>query len=126
MTLAAEHADAMIEAFANYDANVKDEKAAINVVFSRTVGTVSWPYAQSHLCPVPVCLTAASQPGVISYVQVFYNGPEPPAGIFEDVLAIPATVSDIKTRTVGNLVSTLQFPVLVRCVAALGSIRAWP
>ena len=116
----------MIEAFAKYDANVKDKKAAINVVFSRTVGTVSGPYSQYHLFPVLMRSIAGSQPGVISYVQVFYNGPEPPAGIFEDVLAIPATVSDIKTRTVGNLVSTLQFPVLVRCVAAICLILACP
>lgn len=35
-------------------------------------------------------------PGVSQLV--FYDAPEPPAGIFEDFLAIPHFTSDVKTR----------------------------
>ena len=50
---------------------------------------------------------------------VFYNGPTPPNGLFDDFLAIPALVNDIKTRDFSNLIrSTAGNPTLgLRCVS---------
>ena len=37
---------------------------------------------------------------------VFYNGPTPPNGLFDDFLAIPALVKNIKTRDFSNFIGS--------------------
>ncbi|KAH9054940.1 FAD dependent oxidoreductase [Lactarius vividus] len=55
---------------------------------------------------VPVIYTPA---GAISAALVFYNGPTPPPGIFDDFLAIPANQSDVKTRSFVDLFNSAAF-----------------
>lgn len=38
-------------------------------------------------------------------VLIFYNGPTPPAGLFDSLLAVPALSTDLKTRPFTDLVS---------------------
>ena len=40
------------------------------------------------------------------YMLMFYNGPTPPNGLFDDFLAIPALVNDIKTRDFAGFVGS--------------------
>ena len=44
------------------------------------------------------------QPGIS--LLMFYDGPTPPSGIFDDFLAIPHFTKDVKTRTFLDLVMT--------------------
>jgi hypothetical protein len=44
---------------------------------------------------------------VFPSVQLFYDAPEPPAGLYDAFLAIPATSSSARTRT---LLEVLQMP----------------
>ncbi len=37
---------------------------------------------------------------------MFYNGPTPPDGIFDDFLAIPASAQDISTRSFFDLINS--------------------
>ena len=39
-------------------------------------------------------------------MEVFYDGPQPPAGIFDDFLAIPSVAEDIGTKSFLELVQT--------------------
>ncbi|KAH8116010.1 FAD-binding domain-containing protein [Phellopilus nigrolimitatus] len=43
---------------------------------------------------------------VVALVFIFYDGPTPPAGIFDSLLAIPTVASEVKTQTFVNFVST--------------------
>ncbi|TFK36628.1 hypothetical protein BDQ12DRAFT_686234 [Crucibulum laeve] len=59
----------------NFSNNVKDTKAGINTLYNFSNGS-------------------------ISIVQIiFYNGPLPPAGIFDELLAIPSLSKNIKTSS---------------------------
>ncbi|KAI9437987.1 FAD-binding domain-containing protein [Lactarius indigo] len=62
-----------------------DTRAALNVATSYTPG------------------------GVIPIAVVFYNAPTPAPGIFDDFLAIPTNQSDVKTRSLVDLVNSLAF-----------------
>ncbi|KAH9054949.1 hypothetical protein EDB87DRAFT_1644067 [Lactarius vividus] len=62
-----------------------DTKAALNVATSYTPG------------------------GVIPIAVIFYNAPTPTPGIFDDFLAIPTNQSDVKTRSLVDLVNSLAF-----------------
>lgn len=44
-------------------------------------------------------------PGGIMILQFFYNGPTPPEGLFDDLLAIPSFNEDVKTRSFADLLS---------------------
>ncbi|KAI9449854.1 FAD-binding domain-containing protein [Lactarius psammicola] len=45
--------------------------------------------------------------GVTSIAIMFYNAPTPTPGIFDDFLAIPTNQSDVKTRSLGDMVDSL-------------------
>ncbi|KAI9437994.1 FAD-binding domain-containing protein [Lactarius indigo] len=47
--------------------------------------------------------------GAISIALVFYNAPIPAPGIFDEFLAIPNNKSDVKTRSVVDLFTSLSF-----------------
>lgn len=51
-------------------------------------------------------------------VLVFYNGPTPPAGLFDPLLAVPALSTNLKTRPFTDLVSASPSNVTagLRCV----------
>ncbi|EPQ50806.1 FAD dependent oxidoreductase [Gloeophyllum trabeum ATCC 11539] len=67
-------------AAANFAANVTDPKAGIITTYNFLLG----------------------EPGVSQIL--FYDGEEPPAGIFDEFLAIPHFTEDIKTRSFSSLV----------------------
>ncbi|KAF9002470.1 FAD dependent oxidoreductase [Cyathus striatus] len=67
-------------ATANFSANVKDPKAGIITTYNYLLG----------------------QPGISQIL--FYDGPSPPAGVFDDFLSIPYFTKDVKTRSLSSLV----------------------
>ena len=46
---------------------------------------------------------------VTSIAIVFYDAPTPASGIFDDFLAIPTNQSDVKTRSLVDMVNSLAF-----------------
>lgn len=72
--------DAIAAATANFYANVTDAKAAI----------------------LPTFNFASNTP--IGEVSIFYDGPTPPDGMFDEFLAIPALSQDISTRSFLSLI----------------------
>jgi hypothetical protein len=56
-------------------------------------------------------VAAANQPGVpagvgLLLLQLFYDGPTPPAGLFDELLAVPSFMEDVSTRSFFSLVAT--------------------
>ncbi|KAI0794889.1 FAD-binding domain-containing protein [Abortiporus biennis] len=74
--------DKVVAATSKFSAEVNDPKAAIITTFNALAGL----------------------PGVT--LLIFYNGPTPPAGIFDDFLAIPHFTKDISTRSFLSLVKS--------------------
>ncbi|PCH36093.1 FAD-binding domain-containing protein [Wolfiporia cocos MD-104 SS10] len=72
--------EAVKAATANFYANVTDPKAAIITSFNYDLGLI------------------------ITEVSMFYDGPTPPDGIFDEFLAIPAVDQDISTRSFLSLI----------------------
>ncbi|KAF9818098.1 hypothetical protein IEO21_02940 [Rhodonia placenta] len=72
--------DALAAATANFYANVTDPKAAIITSFNYDLGAS------------------------VVEVSMFYDGPTPPDGIFDEFLAIPAITQDISTRSYYSLI----------------------
>ncbi|KAI0260039.1 FAD-binding domain-containing protein [Gloeopeniophorella convolvens] len=50
-----------------------------------------------------------SPEGVVPSFILFYDGPTPPPGIFDDFLAIPTNASDVSTRSFTDLISSLSY-----------------
>ncbi|KAG0707248.1 hypothetical protein DFH29DRAFT_871813 [Suillus ampliporus] len=75
------------QATANFFANITDPKAQIITTYNNIFGVA----AVSEL--------------------VFYDGPSPPAGIFDEFLVIPYLLKDISTRGIFNTISVLDHPV---------------
>ncbi|KAK0447276.1 FAD dependent oxidoreductase [Armillaria borealis] len=48
--------------------------------------------------------------------QMFYDGPTPPDGIFDDFLAIPSSAEDFTTRSFFDLIASTTFPNGLRTV----------
>ncbi|PBK61219.1 FAD-binding domain-containing protein [Armillaria solidipes] len=48
--------------------------------------------------------------------QMFYDGPTPPDGIFDDFLAIPSSAEDFTTRSFFDLIASTTFPTGLRTV----------
>lgn len=97
-------------AFANYDKNINDPKSAVNFNPVKQVGVVS-------IQPTAfVRYTHTNQPqdGILTTLQLYYNGPTPPPGVFDEFLAIPQTSNNVKTRTLLDVVSSLKFPPIKR------------
>ncbi|KAJ7727587.1 FAD-binding domain-containing protein [Mycena metata] len=82
LTYTATSIPAVNAAVASFAANVTDPKAAIIPAYNFLLG----------------------EPGV-SHIM-FYDGPSPPAGIFDDFLAIPHLTEDVSTRSFLSLVQS--------------------
>ncbi|KIP04819.1 hypothetical protein PHLGIDRAFT_75249 [Phlebiopsis gigantea 11061_1 CR5-6] len=80
MTITGDHLDAVSNATTKFSATVTDPKAAILPTYNFLLGA----------------------PGVS--LIMFYDGPTPPAGIFDDFLAIPHFTKDVETRSFSSLV----------------------
>ncbi|KAI5120528.1 hypothetical protein M0805_004536 [Coniferiporia weirii] len=74
--------DALAKATANFSANNTDPKAQIITSFNSQSGTL------------------------IGSVNIFYDGPDQPEGIFDEFLAIEAFLADISTRSFLSLVQS--------------------
>ncbi|PBK85330.1 FAD-binding domain-containing protein [Armillaria gallica] len=62
-------------------------------------------------------MTYAYASGQVSLAtQMFYDGPTPPDGIFDDFLAIPALAQDFTTRSYFDLIGSTTFPTGLRTV----------
>ncbi|KAK0229792.1 FAD dependent oxidoreductase [Armillaria nabsnona] len=60
-------------------------------------------------------MTYAYASGQVSLAtQMFYDGPTPPDGIFDDFLAIPALAQDFTTRSFFDLIGSTTFPTGLR------------
>lgn len=82
ITITAPFIDDVSAATANFAANVQDPKAAI----------------------LPTYNFLAGSPGIS--LLMFYDGPNPPAGIFDEFLAIPYLTKDVSTRDFLSLVKS--------------------
>ncbi|KAI0088401.1 FAD dependent oxidoreductase [Irpex rosettiformis] len=82
LTATADQLDAVNEATLNFSNNVTDPKAQIITAYNFVLG----------------------EPG--ASILLFYDGPSPPAGIFDDFLAIKAFTKDVKTRSFLSLVQS--------------------
>ncbi|KAJ7452893.1 FAD-binding domain-containing protein [Mycena latifolia] len=69
-----------------------DQIPAINAAIEKFTSTVTDPKA------------AVLPPGIVNLI--FYDGPEPPAGIFDDFLATPALIADVGTKDFLTLVTS--------------------
>ena len=49
---------------------------------------------------------------VFSIVYLFYDGPNPPSGIFESFLGLENQNQNIDTRSYADLIKTQAYPVL--------------
>lgn len=76
-----------LPAISSFSENNKDPKANILVSISNVNGYIGVP------------------PGGFIIVQLFYNGPTPPKGIFDDLLTIPSFNEDLKTRSFVDFMS---------------------
>ncbi|KAJ7027402.1 FAD-binding domain-containing protein [Mycena alexandri] len=76
------------------------EIPAVNTAVARFASNVSDPKAGI----IPAYNFLLGQPG-ISHLM-FYDGPSPPAGIFDDFLAIPHLTEDVSTRSFLSLVQS--------------------
>ncbi|GJE93074.1 FAD dependent oxidoreductase [Phanerochaete sordida] len=84
--------DAFNNATVKFQAEVTDPKAQILPSFNTLVGAP------------------------VATIIMFYDGPTPPAGIFDDFLAIPAVDSDISTRSFLSLVQSSPIASTTRAV----------
>ncbi|SJL13225.1 related to 6-hydroxy-D-nicotine oxidase [Armillaria ostoyae] len=78
---------AFTAASVQFCSEVTDPKAAILIIYGYTSGQV---YLST---------------------QVFYDGPTPPDGIFDDFLAIPALAQDVTTRSFFDLINSTVAPI---------------
>ncbi|KAI0649785.1 FAD-binding domain-containing protein [Trametes meyenii] len=76
----------------------QDQLDKVNDATVKFSKTVTDPKAQV----LPTYNFVLGQPGVS--LLMFYDGPTPPAGIFDDYLAIPSFTKDVKTRSFLDLV----------------------
>ncbi|KAJ8074401.1 hypothetical protein PM082_015301 [Marasmius tenuissimus] len=83
MTFTAPQVDEVTAATAKFSAEVTDPKASITVTYNFVAGSI----------------------GVV--LSVFYDGPSPPAGIFDDFLDVNHFTKDVKTRDFLDLVKTV-------------------
>ncbi|KAH7920768.1 FAD-binding domain-containing protein [Leucogyrophana mollusca] len=81
ITITGNNIPAVNAATANFAANNTDPKAAIITTYNFLLG----------------------EPGVSQLI--FYDGPTPPSGIFDDFLAIPYLTKDVSTRSFSSLVT---------------------
>ncbi|TFK39177.1 hypothetical protein BDQ12DRAFT_734991 [Crucibulum laeve] len=82
ITITAPNIPLVAAATAAFSANVQDPKAGIITTYNFLLG----------------------QPGISQLL--FYDGPTPPAGIFDDFLAIPYLTKDVSTRSFVSLVQS--------------------
>ncbi|KAI0044154.1 FAD-binding domain-containing protein [Auriscalpium vulgare] len=73
----------LFAAIAKFSSTVTDKKAAI----------------------LPTIDTEAG--GLVSIVLMFYDGPSPPSGIFDDLLAIPSEANSVKTQSFSSFLTSL-------------------
>ncbi|KAJ7064553.1 FAD dependent oxidoreductase [Mycena amicta] len=93
MTYTPDQLPALNAAIAAFVANVTDPKAAILPTYNFLSTQASLPIL-SH------------QQLFVSHIM-FYDGPTPPAGIFDDFLAIPHFSQDVETRSFLDLVTSV-------------------
>ena len=93
--------DAVTNATLKYIETVTDPKAQLATGYISAGGEVNNTvvYEQkSAECYIRAQVSAG--------FQVFYDGPTPPPGIFDELLAIPAVYTDLGTRTISSMVKS--------------------
>jgi hypothetical protein len=89
----------LLAAIRDFTEYYPDEKAAIIMTAERTLGTLL----------------------DIWILFVFYNGPTPPAGVFDNFTAIPHTIDSTKTQSINDLLSGNNWAVLKGSVYTIGT-----
>ncbi|KAI1764218.1 hypothetical protein GGR53DRAFT_494829 [Hypoxylon sp. FL1150] len=95
----AENTAALLTALRNFTENYTDGKAGIILTSERTLGTL-----------VDIWI-----------MFLFYNGPEPPEGVFDSFLAVGPTINTCKTQRYADLLSGNNFAVLQGSVYTIGT-----
>jgi hypothetical protein len=90
----ADQIDAVVAAAAKFNAETTDPKAALNLLFL-------WTPAG----------------GLTALAGVFYNAPEPPAGVFDEFLALPYVAGAAVTQSLRSLATSTAFPESPRFVS---------
>ncbi|VDC03789.1 unnamed protein product [Peniophora sp. CBMAI 1063] len=76
------------------------------------------------------CVITGYQYGLgaaFAYIVLFYDGPSPPAGLFDDWLAIPSLSSDLVTRDFASFLQSLELltPIEPGASAYFGSVNVF-
>ncbi|KAI0179553.1 hypothetical protein GGR52DRAFT_536603 [Hypoxylon sp. FL1284] len=94
-----ENTAALLTAVRNFTENYSDGKAGIIVTAERTLSTL-----------VDIWI-----------IFLYYNGPEPPQGVFDSFLAIGPTINSCKTQRYADLLSGNNWSVLKGSVYTIGT-----
>ena len=97
MSIDSEHNAEMMAATAAFSSNSIDPKASMVTHFSFPGVSI----------PIPPCRNMYHLLGVMqprSVTCIFYDGPSPPPGIFDDFLTIPCVEKNVSTRSFLSLV----------------------
>ncbi|KAJ6533800.1 FAD dependent oxidoreductase [Mycena vulgaris] len=98
----------------------------VGTAIERFSATVTDPKAAM----IPACnflLSQACPPGLSNFISLilFYDGPTPPAGIFDDFLSIPNLSEDINTRSFLSLFAATGDPATGRAAFHTVSVLAY-
>ncbi|KAI1495931.1 FAD binding domain-containing protein [Biscogniauxia marginata] len=94
-----ENSAAILAAVRDFTENYPDDKAGIIVTAERTLATLA----------------------DIWVIFIYYNGPEPPAGVFDKFTAVPHSINTLKTQTMNELLSGNNWAVLKGSVYTIGT-----
>lgn len=94
--------DAVKAATAAFCKDVEDPKAQIIVGFSAFVGR----YTYITVLAADASLVAFQAGQTLVTINMFYDAPTPPPGLFDALLAPPAIATDISTRSFSSLVAS--------------------
>ncbi|KAI0595463.1 FAD binding domain-containing protein [Biscogniauxia sp. FL1348] len=94
-----ENTAAILAAVRDFTENYPDEKAGIILTAERTLATLA----------------------DIWIIFLYYNGPEPPSGVFDGFTAVPHSINTAKTQTMNELVSGNNWALVKGSVYTIGT-----
>ncbi|KAI5925122.1 FAD binding domain-containing protein [Camillea tinctor] len=94
-----ENTAALLEAVRVFTENYPDDKAGIIMTAERTLATLA----------------------DIWVIFLYYNGPEPPSGVFEGFTAVPHSIDTTKTQSMNSLLSANNWAVIKGSVYTIGT-----
>ena len=105
MVFAGDQLERIANATVKFANNYTGPKAAIITELNTLEGLVGllYPRLRFSIADLPDLPATKLQPGIT--LNMFYDGPEPPAGIFDDFLSTPYFTKDVQTRSFTSLIA---------------------